>query len=57
MYGVDSGQVKIFKVSPDGREQILRIVGPGECFNEEGAIRLDRHRVIIVSRAALARML
>ena len=34
MYGVDSGQVKIFKLSPDGREQVLRLVGPGECFNE-----------------------
>ena len=34
MYGVRSGQVKIFKLSPDGREQVLRIVGPGECFNE-----------------------
>jgi CRP-like cAMP-binding protein len=33
MYGVASGQVKIFKLSPDGREQILRIVGPDECFN------------------------
>jgi CRP/FNR family transcriptional regulator len=34
MYGLRSGQVKIFKVSPDGREQVLRIMGPGECFNE-----------------------
>ena len=34
MYGVRSGQVKIFKLSPDGREQVLRIVGPGECVNE-----------------------
>lgn len=34
MYGLLSGQVKIFKVSPDGREQVLRIMGPGECFNE-----------------------
>jgi CRP-like cAMP-binding protein len=34
MYVVRSGQVKIFKVSPDGREQILRIAGAGDCFNE-----------------------
>jgi len=34
MYGVRSGQVKIFKLSPDGREQVLRIVGPGQCVNE-----------------------
>ncbi len=34
MYVVRSGQVKIFKLSPDGREQVLRIMGPGNCFNE-----------------------
>ncbi len=34
MYVVQSGHVKIFKLSPDGREQVLRIMGPGECFNE-----------------------
>jgi CRP/FNR family transcriptional regulator len=34
MYGVQSGQVKILKLSPDGREQVLRVMGPGECFNE-----------------------
>ncbi len=34
MYMVRSGQVKIFKVSPDGREQVLRIAAAGDCFNE-----------------------
>ena len=34
LYGVRAGQVTILKLSSDGREQILRIVGPGECFNE-----------------------
>jgi CRP-like cAMP-binding protein len=34
MYVVRSGQVKIFKLSPDGREQVLRIAGAGDCFNE-----------------------
>lgn len=34
MYFVRSGQVKIFKLSPDGREQVLRIAGAGDCFNE-----------------------
>jgi CRP-like cAMP-binding protein len=34
MYGVLTGQVKIFKLSPDGREQVLRIAGPGQTFNE-----------------------
>ncbi len=34
MYVVRSGQVKIFKLSPDGREQVLRIAKAGDCFNE-----------------------
>lgn len=34
MYVVRSGQVKIFMLSPDGREQVLRIVEAGDCFNE-----------------------
>ncbi len=34
MYVVRSGQVKISMLSPDGREQVLRIAGPGDCFNE-----------------------
>ncbi len=34
MYVVRSGQVKIFKLSPDGREQVLRMAGAGDCFNE-----------------------
>jgi CRP-like cAMP-binding protein len=28
------GRVKIFRVSAEGREQILRVIGPGETFNE-----------------------
>ncbi len=34
MYVVRSGQVRIFKLSPDGREQVLRLAGTGDCFNE-----------------------
>ncbi len=34
MYVVRSGKVKIFKLSPDGREQVLRIAEAGDCFNE-----------------------
>jgi len=33
-YVVISGRVKIFKLSPDGKEQILHIFGPGEPFGE-----------------------
>ena len=33
-YVVISGRVKIFKVSPEGKEQILHFFGPGEPFGE-----------------------
>ncbi len=28
------GNVKAFKIAPDGREQVLRILGPGRTFND-----------------------
>ncbi|MBV9120833.1 MAG: Crp/Fnr family transcriptional regulator, partial [Chloroflexi bacterium] len=34
MYLVESGRVKLFRTSPDGREQVLLIVGPGGAFND-----------------------
>ena len=33
-YVVVSGRVKIFKLSPDGKEQILHIFGPGDPIGE-----------------------
>ncbi len=33
-YMVISGRVKVFKVSPDGKEQIIHIFGSGEIFGE-----------------------
>ncbi len=33
-YIIASGKVKIFKVSPDGKEKILHIYGPGHPFGE-----------------------
>jgi len=33
-YVVISGRVKIFKLSPEGKEQIFHILGPGEPFGE-----------------------
>jgi CRP/FNR family transcriptional regulator, dissimilatory nitrate respiration regulator len=33
-YTIVSGRVKIFKVAPEGKEQILHIFGPGEPFGE-----------------------
>jgi CRP-like cAMP-binding protein len=31
---VADGEIKIFKLSPQGREQVLRQLGPGSTFNE-----------------------
>jgi len=33
-YIVDLGQVRIYRLSPDGREQVLHLFGPGEACGE-----------------------
>ncbi len=37
LYIVHTGWLKVVKYAADGREQILRFIGPGEVFNEAGA--------------------
>ena len=32
LYLVESGRVKLFRTSPDGREQVLLLVAPGGVF-------------------------
>jgi CRP/FNR family transcriptional regulator len=34
LYVVRAGRVRIYKVSPEGREQVLMVAGAGETFNE-----------------------
>jgi CRP-like cAMP-binding protein len=34
LYAVKSGRVRVYKISPEGREQVLLIAGPGDTFNE-----------------------
>jgi CRP/FNR family transcriptional regulator len=63
LYAVASGRVKIYKLSPDGREQILHIFGPGEVFGEApvfagkrfpaSADAMDESRVLFFQREAL----
>jgi CRP/FNR family transcriptional regulator len=36
LYSLHSGWVKVIKLSPDGREHVLRYFGPGEIFSEIG---------------------
>ncbi|MFH1092418.1 MAG: Crp/Fnr family transcriptional regulator [Pseudomonadota bacterium] len=42
LYVVGQGRVKIFKLSPEGKEQILHLFGPGEPFGE-AALFAGRH--------------
>ncbi|MFO8089398.1 MAG: Crp/Fnr family transcriptional regulator [Desulfatiglandaceae bacterium] len=61
-YVLASGRIKIFKLSPDGKEQILHIFGPGEPFGEvalfsgkhfpAGAQTLEAARVLFFPREA-----
>lgn len=34
LYFVVSGRVKVFKLSAEGKEQVLRLLGPGRTFND-----------------------
>ena len=36
IYLLNYGWLKALRVSPEGREQVLRFIGPGETFNEVG---------------------
>ncbi len=59
-YLVKEGKVKIFMISPDGKEQILHIFGPGEPFGEvpvfagqsfpAHAVALETSRLVFLPR-------
>lgn len=61
LYFVVSGRVKVFKTSPEGKEQVLRILGPGrQIAAMTGSVRevvqralktLEREGAIEVERA------
>lgn len=66
-YTVVSGKVKIFKLSLEGKEQILHIFGPGECFGEvpvfaggnfpAHAEALEETRVLFLPRNGFAELI
>jgi len=66
-YVVDRGRVKIFKLSPEGKEQILHLFGPGEPFGEVAvfsgirfpayAQALETARLVFFPRAALLELI
>lgn len=67
LYYLQSGWLKVLKSSPEGREQVLRFLAPGELFNPIGAfanrpnpataIALEPARVWVLRREAMAGLL
>lgn len=66
-YVIISGRVKIFKLSLDGKEQILHILGPGEPFAEvavftgssypANAMALEKSRIFFFPREAFIKLI
>lgn len=66
-YAVLSGRVKVFKLSSEGREQILHIFGPGEVFGEvpvfagkkfpATADAMEASRILFFPRDSLIRLI
>ncbi|MGD9136318.1 MAG: Crp/Fnr family transcriptional regulator, partial [Desulfobacterales bacterium] len=64
---IAEGRVKVFKVSTEGKEQILHIFGPGQPFGEvpvftgqrfpANAQAIDKTRVIFFPRAAIVNLI
>jgi hypothetical protein len=48
LYIVQSGWLKGLIVSPRGREQIIHLLGPGDTFNEHGALLKDGCNLVTV---------
>jgi CRP/FNR family transcriptional regulator len=63
LYYLQYGLLKILKAAPDGREQVLRLISPGETFNEVGilaqranpatAVALEESGIWLIPRQAL----
>lgn len=49
LYLVQNGWLKSVKTSLAGREQVVRIVGPGEVFNEMGALIGEANFVTVIA--------
>lgn len=52
LYVVQEGWLKSVKVSPVGREQVVRFIGPGETFNEVSVLADTRNQVTVVALEA-----
>lgn len=49
MYVVQAGWLKAAKLSAEGREQVMRVVGPGETFNEMAVFSAGRNMVTVTA--------
>jgi CRP/FNR family transcriptional regulator len=49
LYVVEKGWLKSVKMSPAGREQVVRFVGPGETFNEVGVLADAPNQVTVIA--------
>ena len=47
LYAVQEGWLRAVKISPAGREQVMRFVGPGEMFNEIGVFAGGLNQVTV----------
>ncbi|MBI2847589.1 MAG: Crp/Fnr family transcriptional regulator [Chloroflexi bacterium] len=67
LYVVRSGQIRVFKSSPEGRELVLLVARPGDTFNDVSAFdsgpnpasasALDTSTVYLIPRETLASLL
>jgi CRP/FNR family transcriptional regulator len=67
LYFLDTGYVKVVKSAPSGREQTLRVLEPGDTFNEIGvfsrqpnpatAVALEPTAVWLIPRETLTRLM
>lgn len=56
LYIVQAGWFKSVKMSPVGREQVVRFVGPGEVFNEVGVLIESHQNLVTVIALEAARV-
>lgn len=67
LFVVLAGQVKIYKASPEGKEQILHVLGPGEPFAEApvfqgtnypaNAMAISTSKVLFIEKGVLTRLM
>jgi CRP-like cAMP-binding protein len=50
-YFVDSGYIKLSNFTSEGKEYIVTLMGPGNCFGEQGSRRSPGLRYLIFARA------